>query len=104
MPSSARNDLQNAPAATRAAVSRALARSKTLRTSSKPYFCAPTRSAWPGRGLVRRFEGSSVPSTPIRSRYFSSNSWLGIVTPMGEPIVRPWRTPVSTSNRSRSRR
>ena len=41
-----------APRATRAAVSRALARSSTGRASSKPYFCIPTRSAWPGRGRV----------------------------------------------------
>ena len=34
-----------APAATRAAVSRALARSSELRTSSKPYFMVPGRSA-----------------------------------------------------------
>ena len=40
------------PSATRAAVSRALARSSIGRASSKPYFCMPTRSAWPGRGRV----------------------------------------------------
>ena len=40
------------PAATRAAVSRARARSSTLRTSLKPYFRAPARSAWPGRTRV----------------------------------------------------
>ena len=34
-----------APSATRAAVSRALARSRTGRASSNPYFCMPTRSA-----------------------------------------------------------
>ena len=49
--------MQQAPTATRAAVSRALARSSTLRTSSNPYFCAPTRSACPGRGRVRRCAG-----------------------------------------------
>ena len=41
-----------APTATRAAVSRALARSSTLRMSSSPYFTKPARSAWPGRGRV----------------------------------------------------
>ena len=41
-----------APAATRAAVSRALARSSTSRASVKPYFCMPARSAWPGRTWV----------------------------------------------------
>ena len=39
-----------APTATRAAVSRAEARSSTLRTSSRSYFMTPERSAWPGRG------------------------------------------------------
>ena len=36
------------PRATRVAVSRALARSSTGRASSKPYFCMPVKSAWPG--------------------------------------------------------
>ena len=45
MPSSPRNARATAPSATRAAVSRALARSSTLRASSKSYFCMPTRSA-----------------------------------------------------------
>ncbi len=44
-PSAPRNALASAPPATRAAVSRALARSSTLRTSVKPYFWTPTRSA-----------------------------------------------------------
>ena len=38
-----------APTATRAAVSRALERSRIGRTSSRPYFTVPARSAWPGR-------------------------------------------------------
>ena len=49
-PSARRNSLATAPPATRAAVSRALARSRMSRTSVSPYFCVPTRSAWPGRG------------------------------------------------------
>ena len=40
-----RSFLASAPAATRAAVSRALARSSTSRASVKPYFCMPARSA-----------------------------------------------------------
>ena len=40
------------PTATRAAVSRALARSRIGRASVWPYFCMPARSAWPGRGRV----------------------------------------------------
>ena len=51
------------PSATRAAVSRAEARSRTGRASSKAYFCMPARSAWPGRGRVSgalRAEPSSI--------------------------------------------
>ena len=47
-PSARRNAFASAPPATRAAVSRALARSSTLRTSVKPNFWTPARSAWPG--------------------------------------------------------
>ena len=47
-PSARRNALASAPAATRAAVSRADARSSTLRTSVWPNFWIPARSAWPG--------------------------------------------------------
>ena len=52
IPSSRRKARATAPAATRAAVSRAEARSSTLRTSLKPYLRAPARSAWPGRTRV----------------------------------------------------
>ncbi len=51
--------MATAPAATRAAVSRAEARSSTSRASVKPYFCMPGRSACPGRGLVRRLLGDA---------------------------------------------
>ncbi len=47
-----RYERATAPSATRAAVSRALARSSTGRASSRSYFCMPARSAWPGRGRV----------------------------------------------------
>ena len=40
-----RYDRATAPSATRAAVSRAEARSRIGRASSKPYFCMPARSA-----------------------------------------------------------
>ena len=50
MPSAPSSALASAPAATRAHVSRAEARSSTLRTSSRSYLSAPARSAWPGRG------------------------------------------------------
>ena len=102
-PSAPRNALQTAPAATRAAVSRALARSRTLRTSSNPYFCAPTRSACPGRGRVSASPGSGGPSALISSRYFCSNSTFVIVTATGEPIVRlDARPPGSRTYRPRS--
>src|SRR6187397_1190957 len=41
-----------APAATRAVVSRAEARSRMSRASSRSYLSKPVRSAWPGRGRV----------------------------------------------------
>ncbi len=44
----------SAPSATVAAVDRALARSRASRASSKPYLSRPGRSAWPGRGRVKR--------------------------------------------------
>ena len=53
-----------APSATRAAVSRALARSKIARASSKSYFCIPTKSACPGRGRVN---GALRPKSLISS-------------------------------------
>ena len=62
-PPGARNAWATAPSATRAAVSRALARSRTGRASSKPYFCMPARSAWPGRGRVSGALRASPAST-----------------------------------------
>ena len=50
MPSVPSSFLASAPAATRAAVSRALARSSTSRASVKPYFCMPGEVGMPGRG------------------------------------------------------
>ena len=55
IPNSSNNALATAPAATRAAVSRALARSNEFLTSSKPYFMVPGRSACPGRIRVTRW-------------------------------------------------
>ena len=79
------------PAATRAAVSRAEARSSTSRASSKPYFCMPARSAWPGRGLVRTLEGD--PGSGDISSSHLGHSVLAISMATGEPRVRPWRIP-----------
>ena len=62
------------PAATRAVVSRALARSSTSRRSSVRYFRAPARSAWPGRGCFsarRALASGGCGSGDITSRQFS---------------------------------
>ncbi len=96
MPSSARNPRAIAPRATRAAVSRALARSRMGRASSNPYFCMPTRSACPGRGRVSaapRPRDISVRSTGsgfITSTHFG-HSVLPIRSAIGLPRLRPWR-------------
>ena len=87
------------PSATRAAVSRALARSRIGRASSKPYFCMPTRSAWPGRGRVsaalRASASSSTGSTGSADITFShlGHSVLPTMSATGPPWVSPWRTP-----------
>ena len=102
--------LAAAPTATLAAVSRALARSSTGRASEKPYFCMPVRSAWPGRGRVRATplpvaaaSGSSTGSGLITSVHLG-HSLLSMRMARGEPRVRPWRSPPSTSSRSCSNR
>ena len=78
--------MASAPAATRAAVSRADARSSTSRASSKPYFCMPARSAWPGRGWVSGF--SVAPGADdISSAHFPvahSVLWITIATGRAE--------------------
>ena len=94
MPSCPRNCLQMAPTATRAAVSRALARSRTLRISVWSYFTTPARSTWPGRGRVtagRSWPGVSAvggPSTAIVRCQFSQ-SLLAIISEIGAPVVTP---------------
>ena len=89
-------------AATRAAVSRALARSRMLRQSSVFVLRAPTRSAWPGRGHTSRTRSDGVsPNAAMRSVQFSQ-SRFATVSATGEPMVRPKRTPEVTRTRSRS--
>lgn len=97
------------PTATRAAVSRALARSNTGRASEKPYFCMPGRSACPGRGLVN---GSLRPSPANTSGSTGSaamtcshlgHSLFPIRIATGPPWVRPCRTPPITSSSSASK-
>ena len=100
-PSARRNALHTAPPATRAAVSRALARSRTLRTSVKPNFHSPARSACPGRGRWTSATSASTGHGSIRSRQFSK-SRLTTWSAIGEPSVLPWRTPAVTWAVSRS--
>ena len=69
-PTADRNPLAIDPAATRAAVSRALARSRTLRTSRWPNLSAPARSAWPGRGRCDSSTSASTGQGFIRSSQF----------------------------------
>ena len=100
-PSSASNFFTTAPAATLAAVSLALARSSTSRASVKPYFCMPTRSAWPGRTWVRGWAvtpGAGDISACHLSLRNHSLFLISIAT--GEPNVRPWRTPPSNVSSS----
>jgi hypothetical protein len=114
MPSSRRNARATPPAATRAAVSRADARSRTFRTSSCPYFNAPARSPWPGRTRVTGVERLSPPSIAAASspasaslsgstcmtRVQFSQSRLAISSWIGDPSVRPCRTPATIWARS----
>ena len=70
-PRARRNAFASAPPATRAAVSRALARSSTLRMSVKPNFWTPARSAWPGRGRWTSGTAASTGQGFIRSSQFA---------------------------------
>src|ERR1700733_7212645 len=85
------SSLARVPAATRAAVSRAEARSSTSRASSKPYLSIPGRSACPGRGWVKTLEGAPG-SGDISSAHFG-HSVLAISMATGEPRVRPCLMP-----------
>jgi hypothetical protein len=96
------------PSATRAAVSRAEARSRIGRASPKAYFCIPTRSACPGRGRVSgrlrpiswgalmssdaAYASSETGSADITVCHFG-HSLLPIMIASGEPRLEPWRTP-----------
>ena len=106
------------PSATRAAVSRAEARSSTGRASSKAYFCMPTRSAWPGRGRVSgRLRAISFSAlTSFAAARSSAATGSGLITvchlghsllptriAMGDPSVTPCRTPPRNSTSSRSK-
>ena len=92
MPIVRSSSLATAPAATRAAVSRALARSSTSRASSKPYFCIPARSAWPGRTWV---SGAAV--APGRRRHLGVPLVAALPLRVGDldGDRRPQRAPVA---------
>src|SRR5207245_1154109 len=93
-PNSASNRLATPATATRAVVSRALERSRTLRMSRWPYFMAPARSAWPGRGRVTCFcaaPGSGAPTAIVDFQF--SQSRLAMWSVIGLPSVEPHRTP-----------
>jgi hypothetical protein len=98
-PTCSRKLLATRPSATRAAVSRAEARSRIGRDSSKSYFCMPARSAWPGRGRVsgalRPVSLSSPGSTGSADMTFShfGHSVLPTLMATGPPWDSPWRTP-----------
>ena len=94
--------MAQAPAATRAAVSRAEARSRMSRASVRPYFWMPARSAWPGRGRVSGF--SVAPGAGSISLVHFGHSVLPISMATGEPMVRPWRTPPTSVSSSCSKR
>lgn len=105
---SLRYERATAPSATRAAVSRAEARSRIGRASSNPYFCIPARSAWPGLGRVsgalRASSARTCGSTGSAAMTCShlGHSVLPTITATGEPIVRPCRTPPRKVTSSRS--
>ena len=75
----ASSSLASVPAATRAAVSRAEARSSTSRASVKPYFCMPARSAWPGRTWV---SGAAVGPSSAAGRHLLL-PLVGVAVPLG---------------------
>jgi hypothetical protein len=82
--------LASAPAATRAAVSRADARSSTSRASVNPYFCMPARSACPGRTCVSgSFVAPGAGDISSCHRSLRNHSVFLISIATGEPSVRP---------------
>ncbi len=102
MPSSASRSFAIAPTATRAHVSRADARSSTLRTSSSSYFITPARSAWPGprhhhlapaaRGHLLELLLRSTSQALIAAPQLAW-SRFATISAIGPPSVRPCRMP-----------
>ena len=103
MPNSSSSRFATPATATRAVVSRALERSRTFLMSWWPYFMAPARSAWPGRGRVTCFcaaPGSGGPTAIVDFQF--SQSRLAIWSVIGLPSVEPQRTPERMRTWSRS--
>ena len=92
-PSWERRALQTAPPATLPTVSRALARSRTLRMSSNPYLARPARSACPGRGTVTIRPAPSPWSEGDISRSQFAWSLFSTMIEIGDPNVNPSLTP-----------
>ena len=96
-PNARNRHLHTPPTATRIAVSRAEARSRTLRRSRWSYLRPPARSAWPGRGRVMGGRsGASRSGRRVRRPWSScqfSQSRFSIRRLMGLPSVLPCRTP-----------
>ena len=92
-PNSASRRRHTAPAATRAAVSRAEARSRTSRASPRSYLREPARSAWPGRGRASLRRGSSSRAPGLITSSQLAQSRFSMSSAMGEPSVTPARTP-----------
>jgi len=110
IPAWASNWRASDPAATRAAVSRALARSRMSRRSSRSYLAPPARSAWPGRGRVTEARRAppvdssgatnSAVDRIVYCQLIQSRFSINIAT--GPPSVSPARTPDTMSARSDS--
>ena len=103
MPSSRRNARATPPAATRAAVSRADARSSTLRTSSWPYLSAPARSPCPGRTRVTGVDRLSPPSIAAASAAASSSTAARPASPASSSPSRDWRRAAGSASRASGR-
>ena len=95
-PNARNRHLHTPPTATRIAVSRAEARSRTLRRSRWSYLRPPARSAWPGRGRVMGGRCGApwtvgTPTAMVSCQF--SQSRFSTRRLMGLPSVLPCRTP-----------
>jgi len=92
MPNSSSRQRQIPAIAVRVTVSRADERSSTGRTSSKPYLITPAMSAWPGRRRVTLRTSSSTGFSSMMVVQLGLSA-LRTSSEIGEPMLRPWRTP-----------